>query len=112
MDLFAHRIHRSTLINGVVRLEFSTLRPDKNGNFDPDSEVAPGDESFSVNIPLGGFMRSMGNMRDMMRELSEAGMLPGADGEKGGKGPKGGKGAKQKKMRDITSEDDSGEQLV
>lgn len=113
MDLFAHRIHRSTLVNGVVRLEFSVLMPDSNGNFDPEADVKPGEESFSVNIPLGGFMRSMSNMRDMMRDLSERGLLPGADGDKKkGPGPKKGKSAKNNKMRDITKEDDSGDQLV
>ena len=119
MDLFAHRIHRSTYVNGIVRLEFSVLQPDKNGNYDPEADVKPGDESFSVNIPIGGFMRSMGNMRDMMKELSDNGMLPGAEGEGAKQGPGGqrkGMSAKTakpgKKMRDITKDDDSGEQLV
>lgn len=115
MDYFAHRIHRSTYVNGIVRLEFSVLRPDKNGNYDPEAEVAPGEEAFSVNIPIGGFMRSMSNMRDMVKELSDKGMLPGSENEGQGQGgrPRQGMSGKQgKKMRDITKEDDSGEQLV
>lgn len=110
MDLFAHRIHRATCINGIVKLEFSMIKPDKNGKFDPEQEVEPGEESFSVNVPLPGFMRSMGNMREMMRELAEAGQLPGMEGQGEEAGSRA--GAKRKKMRDITKDDDSGEQLV
>lgn len=124
MDLFAHRIHKAQLINGIVRLDFSVLKADSSGNFDPQAPVSDEDTTFTVNIPIGGFVRSMGVMRDMMQALHKDGVIEkmeregagGPGGRQGGPGPGGASGEspaeRRKKMRDITKDDDSGEQLV
>ena len=77
MDYFAHRIHRADLVNGVIMLHFSVVKPDKDGNYNPDG----GDEtSFTVNMPLQGFMRSMGTMRELIKDLQERGILKNNEG--------------------------------
>ncbi|MEL7273730.1 MAG: hypothetical protein AAGK33_09855 [Pseudomonadota bacterium] len=117
MDLFAHRIHRCTYVNGIMRLDFSTLSPDKDGKVDPEQEVPVGEESFTVNIPLGGFMRSMGTMRETMQMLAEQGVLKGGPGGEGGPGGGDGGGRidpmkKRKQFKDLTQSDDDDDQVV
>lgn len=110
MDHYAHRMHKAQLVNGVVRMEFSILKPDEKGQFDPEAPVKPDDVTFSANMPLSGFMRSLGVMREFVQQLQKDGML-GEEGEKA-RGPQANRGRQQSKMRDITKDDDSDEQLV
>ncbi|MEP2785108.1 MAG: hypothetical protein ABJO67_17620 [Pseudoruegeria sp.] len=130
MDYFAHRIHKAEMANGVVRLELAVMQPDAQGNYDPERPVKPEEVTFSVNIPLGGFVRSMGTMRELMQDLQQKGVLKGPEGEQnqgGGQqgrggpqgrpqggpgGPQGGPQRGRAGMRDITKDDGSDEQLV
>ena len=119
MDYFAHKIHKSKLINGVVCLEFCVLQPDASGQFDPEAEVKPEEGTFTVNIPLGGFVRSMGVMRELMLELKKEGLLQGPAGQAPEGGRSGGTNdqdtANRKtktKMRDLTVDEDSDEKLL
>lgn len=120
MDLFAHRIHRATLIGGNVRLECSVLRPDANGKIDAEAVPAPGEESFSLTLPARGFMRSMATLREVMQEMQQSGMMQQRGGEEGDRagrpapGDKGTKGlarGKNREMLDITKSGDD-EQIV
>jgi len=82
MDYFAHRISRADLVNGVVILHFTVIKPDKDGNYNPEDQPKPEDRTFTVNLPLQGFMRSMTTMRELVKELQERGVLKtGGDGE-------------------------------
>lgn len=78
MDYFAHRIHKANLVNGVVTLHLSVVKPDEEGNYNPDAAPRPDECVFTVNIPLQGFVRSMGVMRELMKELHEQGILKSA----------------------------------
>ena len=117
LNYFAHRIHKSRIVNGVVCLEFCVLQPDSSGKFDPEAGVKPEEVTFTVNIPLGGFTRSMGVMRAMMVELQEQGILNDGEGGKRKGGPTDGKGRAdasntKKKRRDLTMEEEPNEKLV
>ena len=117
LNYFAHRIHKSRVVNGVVCLEFCVLQPDSSGKYDPEADVKPEEVTFTVNIPMGGFARSMGVMREMMEVLQKQGVLNGGEGEKGKGGPPDGKGSAgasntNKKMRDLTLEEEPNEKLV
>ncbi|SDJ97102.1 hypothetical protein [Aliiruegeria lutimaris] len=113
MDLFAHRIHNAEYVNGVVRLECSILRPDEKGEYHPDS-VKPEDTTFSVNLPLQGFMRSIGVMRELVNKLQEDGTIkgqgdgggaPGGQGRGARGGQRGGQGRPQ--LKDLSEENRS-----
>jgi hypothetical protein len=75
MNYFAHRIHKADLVNGVVTLHLSMVRPDAEGRYNPETQPQPEDLAFTVNLPLQGFVRSMGVMRDLVKELHEKGIL-------------------------------------
>lgn len=117
MELFANRIHRAAIVGNMIRLEFSVVRPDADGQFDAESDPAPGEEAFAVSIPVRGFLRSMGTMRDIVKDLNERGMLQqgaeaggkGADGKD--TGTKGLAAGRNREMPDLTKPDDD-EQLV
>lgn len=107
MDHFAHRIHRCTYVNGIMRLDFSTLTPGPDGKVDPEQEVPVGEESFTVNIPIGGFIRSMGTMRETMQMLAEQGILKGAQGgEQGDGGGRVDPMKQRQQFKDLTQADD------
>lgn len=101
MDLFAHRIHKADYVNGCVRLECSIVRPDEDGKYYPDAPVKPEDTTFSVNLPLQGFMRSVGVMRELVGKLQEDGTLKGRekDGERRRPGTS--------QLKDLSEEDRS-----
>ncbi|NDR57030.1 hypothetical protein [Aliiruegeria sabulilitoris] len=126
MDLFAHRIHNAEYVNGVVRLECSIIRPDEKGEYHPDSVKAE-DTTFTVNLPLQGFMRSIGVMRELFKKLQEDGTIKGQGGE-GGRaggapgggqgggnprgqggpgGPRGGQGQSRPQLNDLSEENRS-----
>lgn len=103
MDLFAHRIHKSELVNGVVRLEFSILKANSKGEYDPEASVSADEVTFTANMPLSGFMRSMAVLREMTQELQKKGVLKGQENDQA----RGGK----PRMLDITK-DDSDDKIV
>jgi hypothetical protein len=112
LDLFAHRIHNVEFLNGIVRLEFSLLRKREDGTIDPDAPVPREDVSFTVSMPVQGFMRSLGQMRGLAMELQKQGVLKQGPG--GGEGG-GGREARmrgQKELRDLSELDDGDDQLV
>lgn len=119
MDLFAHRIHKAEFFNGIVRLECSVIRPDETGNFDPNAAVPPEEVSFTVNMPLQGFMRSLSEMRELAADLQKKGVLRGPEqGRAGGAPGQGGdpranRMRDQKRLQDLTQDDDGDDdQLV
>ncbi len=101
MDLFAHRIHKADYVNGCVRLECSIVRPDDDGKYHPDAPVKPEDTTFSVNLPLQGFMRSMGVMRELVGKLQEDGTLKGRDKDGDRRRPE------ASQLKDLSEEDRS-----
>ncbi len=101
MDLFAHRIHNAEFVNGCVRLECSIVRPDKDGQYHPDEPVKPEDTTFTVNLPLQGFMRSVGVIREMVGRLQEDGTLKGREGDGDQRRQKGAQ------LKDLSEEDQS-----
>jgi hypothetical protein len=110
MDYFAHRIHKATLLNGVVRLEFAVLKPDESGNYNPD--VVRNDEvTFSVNLPMPGFARSMATMRELMKDLQQKGLLKGGESAEGA-GPAQPQQGRNASMRDLTRDDDASKPIV
>ena len=114
MDLFAHRIHSAEYVNGCVRLECSIVRPDEKGEYHPNKPVEPGDTTFSVNLPLQGFMRSMGAMRELMQKLQEDGTIK-QQGEGRGRPQEGPKKMHRPDLSDLSEEnrsDDGGSPIV
>lgn len=103
MDIFAHRIHKATFLNGVVRLECSTLTADTGGKFDPDAPVPQDQVTYALHLPIQGFLRSLKEMRDLAEKLRDDGVLKSKDGQQGDQGRQGG----QRALRDL-SEDDRG----
>jgi hypothetical protein len=101
LDLFANRISRVLFVGGVVRIEFCMLQPNENGEISPDTPVGPDDVHFTVTMPLGGYTRSVSELRKFTQELQQKGILkqqdqgggPQAGGPQGGPpqgGPRGG----------------------
>jgi hypothetical protein len=74
-DLFANRLHDVHFVNGIVRLEFCVAGRDDKGEFSGDAPVKPEDIHFTVNLPLVGFGRSMGLMRQFLQDLQQKGVL-------------------------------------
>ncbi len=108
LDLFAHRIHNVEFLNGIVRLEFSLLRKREDGSIDPEAPVPPEDVSFTVSMPVQGFMRSLGQMRGLAMELQKQGALK----QGGGGGEREARMRGQKELRDLSELDDGDDQLV
>lgn len=111
MDLFAHRIHNAEYVNGVVRLECSVVRPDEKGEYHPNEPAKPGDTTFTVNLPVQGFMRSLGAMRELAKKLQDDGVIKGREGGGRPGGPPGeGRGPGQgggRQLEDLSEQDRS-----
>jgi hypothetical protein len=114
MDLFAHRIHKATFMNGVVRLECSMVTLDADGKIDPDAPVRPEQVTYALHVPLQGFMRSLKEMMDLANKLREDGVLKGEGGGRpGGQAGQRDIGSKQagrsqRSLQDLSEEDRNG----
>ena len=106
LDLFAHRINRVNFGAGVVRIEFCVLPPNDKGEITPDTAVSDQDVNFTVTLPLGGFNRSMGDLRKFMQELQSKGLLKKPEDR--GSDPR----RRQGQLPDITGGSDNDEPVV
>ena len=111
MDIFAHRIHKATFLNGVVRLECSTLSSNAEGKYDPDAPVPPEQVTYALHLPLQGFLRSLKEMRELANQLREDGVLKGKDGQQGEGGQQPARGG-QRALRDLSEDDRGSDQIV
>jgi hypothetical protein len=107
LDLFAHRIHKASYVNGIVRLECSILHPDASGQYHPDAPVPPQDVTFTVNMPLQGFLRSVASMRDLVNKLQEDGILNKSGGAEGQEPQQAKRG--QRALRDLSEDERRGD---
>lgn len=92
LDLFANRVSRLLFVGGVVRIEFCLLQPDEKGEVSQDTPVGPDDVHFTVTLPLGGYSRSVAEMRKFNQELQSKGVLKQQEqpSDQQGGGPQGG----------------------
>lgn len=100
LDLFANRIEKVYFSAGVVRIDFCVLKPDAQGEVSPDTPVAPEDIHFSVTLPLGGFSRSMGELRKFAQELQSKGIIKKPQEEDRDQ-----RRNRQRELEDLTSDD-------
>ena len=107
IDLFATRIHRAYFANGVVRLEFCVISPDGKGAFAPDAEPRPEDITFTVSLPLAGFTRSLGTLRNLYVDLVQRGVLRKPEEREGGR-----RGQEGARPQEIAPDDFGGQPLV
>lgn len=84
LDLFANRVSRVLFVGGVVRIEFCLLQPDEKGEISPDQPVSSDDVHFTVTLPVGGYSRSMNELRKFTQELTAKGVIKQQQGEGGG----------------------------
>jgi hypothetical protein len=102
LDLFANRLFRAHASGGVVRLEFGVAVDDK-GELAGEGTATPGDEvTFTVNMPLAGFGRSLAVLRQLAQDLQ---LRAGPRRTEGG-GPRGGGG---RRLPDLTRDDEGGD---
>ncbi|MGQ7794086.1 hypothetical protein ACUN0C_16895 [Faunimonas sp. B44] len=115
LDLFASRIHRAYFVGGVVRIEFASLQADAKGEASADAETTAEDVSFTVSIPMSGFTRSVGVLRNVYQDLIQRGILRKQEGGQQGAGPQGagpggpgpgGMRGGQPRLRDLTADDE------
>lgn len=88
MDLFATRIHKASLHNGVVRIEFCLVEPEGNDELSPNTPVRPEHIKFSVAMPIASLPRSISEMRKLAQELAEKGILRAPEQGEQGQGAK------------------------
>lgn len=107
MDLFAHRIHNADYVNGCVRLDCSVVRPDEKGEYHPNEPAKPEDTTFTVNLPLHGFLRSIGVMRELLKELQDDGTIKNREGDGGRPGAAEGQRGGRPQLKDLSEENRS-----
>ncbi|MYZ48955.1 hypothetical protein [Propylenella binzhouense] len=110
LDLFANRVHRAYFAGGMVRIEFGSVQPNSQGEVPSDGEIRPEDVSFTVTLPVNGFTRSVGALRNLYQELIQKGVLRKQEGGQGAGQPQqgGGQGRPQNRLQDLTADDDVG----
>jgi hypothetical protein len=107
LDLFANRINRVFFGAGVVRIEFCVLRPDEKGEVSPDTAIEAEDVHFTVTLPLGGYVRSVAELRKFTQELQAKGVLKAPP-----EGEQQNRQRRQSELQDLTSDDGGEEPLV
>ncbi len=105
--LFANRIHRVYFSGGAVVIEFCVLRPDQNGEVHPDAAVGENDVPFAVALPLAGLMRSIGELRKTVEELTKKGILKKPEGDQ-----RNDRMRRQGELKDITERGDGDDPLI